>query len=694
MTDNTHVIMSFWKPGTKGPNDSAVVDRESEREGGEIAVHNPFERYSLSSQRTALPIYEHRTELLYLVENFQVTIVVGHTGCGKTTQLPQYLFESGWCSGGRCVACTQPRRVAAAGVAQRVADERGVVLGESEVGYTIRFDNRAHPTETRIKYMTDGMLVRETMVDPLLTSYSVIMLDEAHERSLYTDILVGLLKKVMAKRKDLRVIVSSATLDAEEFYNFFNTNETDDREKDTAAVISLEGKMFPVEIHYLREPTSDYIRCTVQTILEVHRNEGRGDILAFLTGQEEIEIVCKMVKEEMAGKSEDRKLLALPLFAGLPMEQQVEVFQPPSRSTRKVIVSTNIAETSVTIPGIVFVIDCGFVKLRTYEAESGVEALIVCPTSQASCNQRAGRAGRVTAGKCYRLFPESEFLSLPRNIPPEMERSNLSTVVMQLKSLGIDDVLHFPFLSPPPALHLSRALEHLFALDVLDDDCRLTPHGQTLVEFPIDPPLAKMLITSGKLGCSEEILSIAAMLSVPSAFVFGHNFRSSVDRVRRLFGVHEGDHIALLNVYNAFVKSGEDKRWCGRFFVNYRSCKRAVQVRAHLRKYMKRWKVPMESCDGDTEAIRRCIIHGYFANAAMLTPSGAYETVRGGHQLHIHPSSVLFKTPPAWVVFHEVIRTTKEYMRDVIEVDPKWLSDIAPHYYEFRQRKGASSTKA
>ncbi|RUS22224.1 hypothetical protein BC937DRAFT_89952 [Endogone sp. FLAS-F59071] len=489
-------IMAFWKPGTIAPG--STVDREGEKESAETIatyVSQSLAALSIKQQRTRLPIYKSRVQVLYLVENYQTTIIVGQTGCGKTTQIPQYLDEAGWTAEGRVMACTQPRRVAATTVAQRVAEEMNVKLGE-EVGYTIRFEDVSSTTKTRIKYMTDGMLFRETLIDPLLTRYSVIMIDEAHERSLYTDVLIGVLKKIQRKRPDLRLIISSATLDAEAFFDFFNANTTDDSTKDTATILSLEGRSFPVDVMYTEEPVNDYVEGAVQTVFDIHTKESPGDILVFMPGRDQIETVVSEITERATTLPPQKyfSLLPLPIYAGLPTPQQLLVFQPPPSQTRKVIVATNIAEASITIDGIVYVVDNGFVKLRAYNPRTGLEALTTVPVSRAAAQQRAGRAGRTRPGKAFRLYTEEAYQGLREANVPEMQRSNLATVVLQLKALGIENVARFEFLTAPPAELMTRALELLYSLGALDDYARLTmPLGMQLAEFPVDPMLGKIV---------------------------------------------------------------------------------------------------------------------------------------------------------------------------------------------------------
>ncbi|CAG8737937.1 5613_t:CDS:10 [Cetraspora pellucida] len=641
--------MAFWKPGTIAPGTN--LDRETEKETNEALVTFVDRGTSLSiqQQRKRLPIYKSRDQILYLIEKYQTTIIVGHTGCGKTTQLPQYLNEAGWTANGFVVACTQPRRVAATTVADRVATEMNVKLGE-EVGYSIRFEDCYSPTKTRIKYMTDGMLFRETFGDPLLLQYT--------------------------------------TLDAEAFYEFFNTNTTNDSTKDNVSIISLEGKMFPVDIHYSKISCSDYVEASIQTVFDIHAQQPPGDILVFLTGRDEIDSTVGEISERATTLPRSAmKILPLPIYAGLHLEQQLQIFEPAPYNTRKVIVATNIAEASITLEGIVYVVDCGFVKLRAYNPKTGMESLVVCPISKASAQQRAGRAGRVGPGKTYRLYTEDSFYKLEDASIPEIQRSKLAQVVLHLKALGIENVLRFDFLTPPPAELMIPSLELLYSLKALDDHGRLTmPLGMQLAEFPVDPMLGKILLDSYKFQCGEEMLSIAAMLSVQDVFIIPSNPDIDVNEEKRKFTVEEGDHITLLNVFNAFITRGKKSaRWCHKHCLNFRALSRALSIRQHLKKYLDRFEVPLESCGNDTVKIRKCLISGYFSQAAKMMPDGSFRTIRDNVVLYVHPTSVLFTRNAPWVIFHEVVETTKAFMRDLTVIDPAWLAELAPHFYEFKK---------
>ncbi|ELR18629.1 premRNA splicing factor, putative [Acanthamoeba castellanii str. Neff] len=703
--DSEKASPGFWKPGAVAPEGLCGIgtgqfDRETEKEDL-FVVFNANEKLSLSQQRQRLPIFKNRTHILYLVEKYQTVVIVGSTGSGKTTQIPQYLHEAGWTQGGRVVACTQPRRVAATTVAERVAQEMGSLLGE-EVGYAIRFDNKTEAEKTKIKFMTDGLLLRETMLDPLLSKYSVIIasprLDEAHERSIHTDILMGLLKKIQRKRPELRLIVSSATLEAQKLADFFNTNKTTDPANDTAAILSIEGRQFPVDIFYLKQPTDNYVHAAIDTVINIHKTEPPGDVLVFLTGSEEVDDTVELIRQRAAEirpgdlkPGSPRSLSVLPIYSGLPGAQQMKVFQTMPKHVRKVIVATNIAETSITIDGVVYVVDSGFVKIKAYNPATAMEALVVVPVAQAGADQRAGRSGRQRPGKCYRLYTEAAYRAMRVNTIPEMQRTDLAPVLLQLKALGIDNVLRFEFPTPPPSQCMMRALELLYALGALDEYGKLTqPIGYTLAELPVGPTLGKMLLKSGELGCSEEVLSIAAMLSVQMVFVYPRDFRNTVDAVRKRFAVFEGDTLTWLNVFNEFMRNNQTQKWCKEHYVNHRVMLRAVEIRNQLRAYLRRYKVPLVSALGNpdipdaTVPIRKAVVSGFFANAAFLQPDGSYKTAKSHQTLHIHPSSMLFNTTPAWVVYSEVVSTTKNFMRDVTVIEPTWLAELASHFYDWK----------
>ncbi|RMY14157.1 hypothetical protein D0867_07224 [Hortaea werneckii] len=650
---------------------------------------------ALHRPASLLPIARHREALLYTVETYPITVLIGQTGSGKTTQLPQYLAQSGWCNDGKV-----PRRVAATTVARRVADELRSPLGQ-DVGYSIRFED-VTSAATKIKFLTDGLLLREALVDPLLSRYSIIMVDEAHERSLSSDVLLGVLKKIRKKRPELRIVVSSATIEAEHFLQFFATDDEEiGQDQRTATIVSIEGRAFPVDIHYLTDPCEDYLERAVHTVFEVHTSEPAGDILVFLTGRDEIEKALQLVADRLPSlPAAADKILALPMYAGLTTEQQMYVFEPAPEHHRKVIFSTNIAEASVTIDGIVHVVDCGFVKLRAYNPTTGIETLTPTPVSKASATQRAGRAGRTKAGKCYRLYPEAVFQSLPATTVPEIQRSNLAPTILQLKALGIDNIARFDFLTPPPAELIIRALELLYSLGALDDYAKLTsPLGTRMAELALEPMLAKCLLSSPSFGCLSEVLTIAAMVSLQGNVWFTHDEKKREESARRKFAVEEGDHLTLLNVYQAFVTSGKkDAKWCQQHYLNFKSMIRAVSIRNQLRRYLERFGMDVTESLGagqgvlraggqsPEERIRRCLTSGYFAHAARMQADGTFRTIDGGTTLHAHPSSLMFNRKADWVIFTEIMETgEKTYIRDVTKIEKGWLTEYAPEYYRIKK---------
>lgn len=555
-----------------------------------------------------------------------------------------------------------------------------------KVGYSIRFEDCTSKS-TVLKYMTDGMLLREFLSEPDLSAYSCMMIDEAHERTLHTDILFGLVKDIAAFRPDLRLLISSATLDAQKFSDYF----------DEAPIFKIPGRRYPVDIMYTKAPEADYMDACAVTVMQIHLTQPKGDILVFLTGQEEIDN-CEQLLNEMARKfgSKIAELLVLPIYANLPSDMQAKIFEPTPEGARKVVLGTNIAETSLTIDGIIYVIDPGFSKQKSYNPRTGMESLIVTPCSQASANQRAGRAGRVAAGKCFRLYTAWAFNNeLEENTVPEIQRTNLGNVVLLLKSLGINDLIHFDFMDPPPAETLIRALEQLYALGALNDRGELTKLGRRMAEFPLEPMMSKMLIAGEKYGVVEEVLSINAMLSIGGALFFRPKDRKvHADNAQANFFQPTGDHMTLLTIWNEWAETNFSTQWCFENFIQHRSMNRARDVREQLVGLMERVEIEMTSNLEDTVGIRKAITAGYFYHTARLGKGGAYKTVKQQQAVSVHPTSSLFEQiPNRWLVYHELVFTTKEYMRQVSVIENKWLVEVAPHYYKQAEIEDTTNKK-
>lgn len=573
-------------------------------------------------------------------------------------------------------------------VAARVSQEMDCKLG-NEVGYSIRFED-CTSDKTVIKYMTDGMLLREFLTEPDLKSYSVMIIDEAHERTLNTDILFGLIKDISRFRSDIKIIIASATLDAQKFSAYF----------DDAPIFTIPGRMYPVDILYTKNPEADYLDAAIVTVLQIHVTQPLGDILVFFTGQEEIETAEELLLHRTRGLGNKiKELLIRPIYSTLPSERQAQVFDATPANARKVVLGTNIAETSLTIPGICYVIDIGFCKQTSYNPRTGMESLLVTPVSQAMANQRAGRAGRTAPGKCFRLYTNWSYANeLEANTVPEVQRTNLGSVVLLMKSLGINDLLHFEFMDPPPSEALIRSLEQLYALGALNDRGELTKLGRRMAEFPLDPMMSKSLIASEKFGCVAEIMTICAMLSVNnSIFYTPKDKKVHAENARVNFSRGGGgDHIALLNVYTQWLESNYSTQWTYENFVIMRALKTARDVRDQLEGLCDRVEIDTTLSAGTNhEKIRKAICAGFFYHTAKLDASGYYKTIKHAHSVHIHPGSCLVKLEeqPRWVIYHELAFTSKEYMRQVVPIQSEWLVEIAPHYYKSKDIEDSSNKK-
>ncbi|MCL4128157.1 UNVERIFIED_CONTAM: hypothetical protein GTU68_036888 [Idotea baltica] len=644
---------------------------------------------TIFKQRQSLPIFSSRDEVIAELKKHETTIIIGETGSGKTTQIPQFIHEERL-EQKSAICITQPRRVAAITIAKRVAEEMNSEIGQI-VGYSVRFED-CYSHKSKLKYVTDGMLLREALSDSLLSKYNWIILDEAHERSINTDILFGVVKEAQNKRKliqrpSLHIIVMSATMDVDHFSSYFND----------APVIYIQGRQHPVEVFSAKKQNSDYTVACMSTMLKIHQEaNSEEDILIFLTGQEEIDSAVKLISHI----AKDSKLAncptlkVYPLYAALPQHKQLKVFSPSLPGERKVILSTNIAETSVTIPGIKYVIDSGCAKVRTYNSTSGFDDLKVRKISQAQAWQRTGRAGREASGVCYRTYTNEEFQAMSPNTVPEILRANLSSVLLKLLAIGIKDALNFDFIDKPPKKNLKQAqsdLKDLKAIEFVDNKAVLSEMGRKMSLFPLEPQYAKLLINGTSYSCSEEILTLIAILSSESIYATPSEKRDEARERREKFKSAEGDHITFLNIYKAFSHSTNKKVWCRKNFLNFRNLSYAADVRRQLEELCVKNKIGLISCNENPEPVLRCLISVLYKNVAEVTFGAKYKVLHSTEFAKIHPSSTLFGRSPDYVLFTELVKTGKTFMHMNSEVRAEWLLDFDADYFRSKHIRKTSS---
>ncbi|KAL9390166.1 hypothetical protein Peur_018771 [Populus x canadensis] len=636
-----------------------------------------------------LPIVQFEDKIMKTVEDNAVVVIIGETGSGKSTQLSQMLHRRGYTKSG-IIAVTQPRRVAAVSVARRVAQELGVTLGE-EVGYAIRFEDRTSDL-TRIKYLTDGVLLRECLSNPELNQYSVIILDEAHERSLNTDILMGLVKRLVKMRASkLKVLITSATLDGEKVSEFFSD----------CPVLNVPGKLYPVEILYSEERPKSYIESSFRTAMDIHVREPEGDVLIFMTGQDDIDKLVSKLEDRVQSLEEGSCMdaIILPLHGSLPPELQVRVFSPPPPNCRRFIVATNIAETSLTVDGVVYVIDSGYVKQRQYNPSTGMYSLDIVQISKVQANQRAGRAGRTRPGKCYRLYSSEVYQEELLDVTvPEIQRSSLAGSVLYLKSLDLPDIdiLKFDFLDPPSFESLEDALKQLYLIDAIDDTGLITSVGQTMAELPLEPSLSRTLMEANENGCLSQALTVAAMLSAETTLLAGQSSKNNEKKRKHPppdlpDGSGYGDHVQLLQIFEQWDQNEFDIGWCKDKGLQVRGMMFVKDVRRQLSQLMQkiakgslnvRTNERYKERQRDYKNLRKALCVGY-ANklAERMVQHNGYRTIGFKPQLvQVHPSSTL-KTDedgmfPNYVVYHELIATSRPFMRNVCAVEMPWVNPI------------------
>ena len=612
-----------------------------------------------------LPILAEEERIVDAVRENQVVIVVGETGSGKSTQMPQFFHRAGLASSGK-IGITQPRRIAATSVAGFVARELGVSLG-STVGYQVRFDDTT--TEgTEVKFMTDGILLRELQIDPDLRKYSLIMVDEAHERSQNIDFVLGLLKGVLRRRPDFKVVVASATIDQDKFSRYFWD----------APVVSVSGRTFPVEIKWAKESVSpfDMEQPVVDMVEHIHRTAKQGgDILVFMPGEKEIrKVIGLLEKRGLSG------LVTLPLFGAMSAEDQGKVFQ--KFPGRKVIVATNVAETSITVDGVVFVVDSGFIKQANFHTETGIESLDVVEHSQAGCNQRAGRAGRTQPGVCYRMYTPSNFEARPEHTKPEIQRVGLASIVLAMESIGLDDIENFDFIDPPAKKAFHEAYETLIALGAISRGRKgLTETGKAMARLPLAPHLARMLLEAEKYGCVEEVVTVAAFLSVRTVYLRPKGKEDEADDAHDRFKKRASDMLTYLAIWEAFESGGASNFWCRENFLSFKALQEVTSVRAQLVDILERRGIVLSSSD-DKQLVSKAVASGLVYNLFQREGRFGYGSVFRDNlyaQVFIHPGSSMFGTATQWFVAAEVVETSKVFARGCSRVDATWLPDLIPH---------------
>ncbi len=630
-----------------------------------------------------LPVSEHVDEIAKAIDENQVVIIAGETGSGKTTQIPKICVALGRGIEGM-IGHTQPRRIAARTVANRIADELNSPLGQT-VGYKVRFNDQVSDA-SYIKLMTDGILLAEMQHDRLLRQYDTIIIDEAHERSLNIDFILGYLKQVLVKRPDLKVIITSATIDPERFSKHFNN----------APIIEVSGRTYPVEMRYrplADEENQDVISGIINAVHEL-TELGQGDILIFLNGEREIRDTAAALEKEQL-----RHTQILPLYSRLTVQEQNRIFQ--SHSGRNIVLATNVAETSLTVPGIKYVIDPGTARISRYSYRTKVQRLPIEAISQASANQRSGRCGRVSAGVCIRLYSEDDFLARPEFTDPEILRTNLATVILQMLSLDLGDISDFPFLQAPDNRNINdgvRLLEELAAIDKLGHQTKLTKVGRQLARFPVDPRLSKMVLASIGLGCVEQVFAIVSALSIQDPRERPHEKQQAADEKHSRFKDKQSDFVSLLNLWqyvNEQQKSlsqNQFRKLCQKEYLSYIRIREWQDIFSQLRLTLKEMDEPLSSLDikridneqddpkrdANIQIVHQALLSGLLSHLGQIDENREFKGARGS-KFFIFPGSAVAKKPPKWIMAAELVETSRLFGRMVAKIDPLWIEPLAQH---------------
>ncbi len=624
-----------------------------------------------------LPVNERRAEIAELISKHQVVIVCGETGSGKTTQLPKICLELGRGTTG-LIGHTQPRRIAARSTAARISQELESELGR-HVGYKIRFTDRTSP-QSYIKLMTDGILLAETQGDPWLGQYDTLIIDEAHERSLNIDFLLGYLRQLLVKRPDLKVIITSATIDAERFSKHFNN----------APVIEVSGRMFPVEIRYRpvqteeaeSEDERDLYDAIVDACDELNR-VGPGDVLVFLPGEREIRDAAEALRKHSFSRGGVHPEI-LPLFARLSAEEQSRIFKP--HTGRRIVLATNVAETSLTVPGIRYVVDTGLARVKRYSYRNKVEQLQVEKVAQASANQRSGRCGRVAAGVCIRLYDEKEFALRPPYADPEILRSSLAGVILRMKALRLGDVEDFPFIEAPPPKAISDGYQLLLELGAVTEERALTPIGNELAKMPLDPRVARMIVAARDEGCLKEMLVIAAALTVQDPRERPQEKQGTADAAHKKFADEKSEFLSWLKLWQWYEGELEHKKSqrklvqaCHANFLSALRMREWLDIHSQLHGLAAEHEWKENQIPATYDAIHRALLAGLLGNIGCKSEDSGHYLGARGMKFLIHPGSALNKKAGKWIAAAEITETSKLFARCVARIEPDWLEKVGAH---------------
>ncbi|MDO9423750.1 MAG: ATP-dependent RNA helicase HrpA [Methylobacter sp.] len=625
-----------------------------------------------------LPVTGKKDDIAKLIQAYQVVIVCGETGSGKTTQLPKICLSIGRGTAG-FIGHTQPRRIAARTVADRIAEELGEPMGKS-VGYKIRFNDKTH-SESLIKLMTDGILLAESQNDPYLNQYDTIIIDEAHERSLNIDFLIGYMKWLLPKRPDLKLVITSATIDTQRFSTHFNN----------APIIEVSGRTYPVEMRYRpieqreeeTDDTADDLQNAILDAVDELYRDLRGDILIFLSGEREIRETADSLKKHHPTQYE-----VLPLYSKLSVSEQERVFKPKGGKLR-IVLATNVAETSLTVPGIRCVIDTGHARISRYSHRSKIQRLPIERISQSSANQRAGRCGRVAEGICIRLYSHDDYLARPEFTEPEIMRTNLSAVILQMMSLKLGDIEDFPFLEPPEDKMIRDGKTVLHEVNALDKAGKLTEVGKQLAKFPTDPKLARMLIAAAHEHCLTEVAIIVSALSVQDPREKPADKMQQADAKHAAFRHPESDFLTLLNIWNTYedkkkhLSNSKLRKYCTDNFLSYMRMREWFDIHAQIMQVVKGdLKMHPNTDDADYQKIHRALLPGLLSNIGFRHEQYEYLGARG-LKFFIFPGSGLHKLKPKWIMAAEQVETSKVYARNVARIEPEWIEQCAEHLVKY-----------